>query len=396
MDGQYSAMEVHVCGSWRVASEALRSPGLDVDLEAFARELSALGAELRREAGEQDLAHLKRMRRWTEAATALGYATAWMGPNPVSIIALSTGRFARWTLVAHHVGHRGYDKVGGPKGQEFAEGRRRWWDWPDWIVPEAWKHEHNKMHHYRLNETADPDLVEHQLRWLRDAKVPEPLKLLLVAFFVSTWKWTYYAPSTLAQLRADDPSAREGTFAWIFNPRSKAGREFWRRSLLPYAAGHFVLIPGLVSLVLGPLAGASVAVNSLLAEVLTNVHTFAVIVPNHAGDDLYRFDEPPKGKADFYLRQVLGSVNYPTGGNTNDFLHGFLNYQIEHHLWPDLSMLAYQRAQPRVQEICERHGVPYLQESVFRRVRKTVRVMIGRESMRRYSSESELGPRPAK
>jgi hypothetical protein len=31
-----------------------------------------------------------------------------------------------------------------------------------------------------------------------------------------------------------------------------------------------------------------------------------------------------------------------TGSDANDFLHGWLNYQIEHHMFPDLSMLSYQ------------------------------------------------------
>jgi len=40
----------------------------------------------------------------------------------------------------------------------------------------------------------------------------------------------------------------------------------------------------------------------------------------------------------------------------NDFLHGWLNYQIEHHVWPSLSALSYQRAQPELKSICEKYG----------------------------------------
>jgi hypothetical protein len=35
--------------------------------------------------------------------------------------------------------------------------------------------------------------------------------------------------------------------------------------------------------------------------------------------------------------------------------------QIEHHLWPDMSMLAYQRVAPKVKACCEKYGVPYVQ-----------------------------------
>ena len=116
---------------------------------------------------------------------------------------------------------------------------------------------------------------------------------------------------------------------------------------------------------------------SVVAEVLTNLHTFAIVVTNHAGSDVYRFEGKPRSQGEFYLRQVLGSVNFRTGGDVNDLLHGWLNYQIEHHVWPDLSMRQYQLAQPRLRAICERHGVPYLQQSVFARVVMLWKVMVG-------------------
>jgi fatty acid desaturase len=45
------------------------------------------------------------------------------------------------------------------------------------------------------------------------------------------------------------------------------------------------------------------------------------------------------------------SVNYKTGSDLNDFMHGYLNYQIEHHIWPDLTMLSYKKAQPLVKKV---------------------------------------------
>ena len=41
------------------------------------------------------------------------------------------------------------------------------------------------------------------------------------------------------------------------------------------------------------------------------------------------------------------------GGDVNDFLHGWLNYQIEHHLFPDLPPLRYRQLQPKVKARCE-------------------------------------------
>ena len=78
--------------------------------------------------------------------------------------------------------------------------------------------------------------------------------------------------------------------------------------------------------------------------------------------------------------------------DVNDFLHGWLNYQIEHHLWPDLSMLSYQRSAPMVRAICEKHGVPYVQQNVFRRLKKTADIMVGATSMRPFDASWEYQP----
>lgn len=361
--------------------------GVPADLATFARELDALLEETRAELGPLDLEHLRKIERWGRLCTAAGYATAWIAPNPVSMVLLSTGRVTRWAMVAHHVSHRGYDRIAEVpeerRSRTFAMGERRFVDWLDWIDPEAWALEHNKLHHYRLGESADPDLVEDNLAWLRDSKLPMAARYAIVGFFASTWKLTYYAPNTLRILLEEERKKRgeEGeplTLASMF-----LRPEMWKRCILPYAGVQFGLVP-LAFLPLGPLASANVLANSLGAEWLTNLHSFAIITTNHAGDDMHAFGGPVRGgKAEFYYRQVAGSVDFRTGNDLIDFLQGFLNYQIEHHVFPDLPMRAYQRIQPRVKAICEKHGVPYVQESIGTRLRKTIDVMVGKASMLR-------------
>lgn len=368
-----------------------------LDVEAFTAELDAIAAEARADMGEADLRHLRKVEWIGRAASLIGLATSWIAPNPLSIFALSLGRFVRWTGVAHPVCHRGYEGVGAtPRsrtGKGFAAGWRRVVDWLDWIDPDAWREEHNLQHHYRLNEEADPDLVERNLIWLRDSRLPRWLRRALVPFMAMSWKYVYYAPSTLEAL-ARAQQRREGGPAldlaealrarwserglWSFLPVVTA--RLWLRSWGPYFLVNFLVLPALFA-PLGWWAVASVLINSALAEALTNTHAFVTIVPNHAGADLYRFEGRTRGRGEFYLRQIVGSANYRCGTDTVDLMSGWLNYQIEHHLWPDLSLLQYRRVQPRVRELCERHGVPYVQESVWTRVAKTVAVMVGDADM---------------
>ena len=296
--------------------EPVELPGLDGlsqrQREAFVRELRALEAEAVASLGPDDLAHMKKLERWGRWCTAAGYATAWAFPNPLSMALLSTGSMARWAIVAHHVLHKGMDRV--PEAPErltsrgFAAGRRRLVDWFDWFIPEAWHHEHDVLHHGHTNEEHDPDLVELNVEAIRDANIPRALKLAAVAAYACTWKLSYYAPHTLQvlQRKRRRRAAKTGTltddargperYVSAYDPRTADGRELWKRSILPYGLARFVALPALFA-PLGPLAVASVALNSLGAELLTNIHTFVIIAPNHAGEDLHRFTGRPRDRA---------------------------------------------------------------------------------------------------
>jgi len=133
--------------------------------------------------------------------------------------------------------------------------------------------------------------------------------------------------------------------------------------------------------------GTQAVVNALiiivLAEILANIHSFTVIVPNHSAEDIFMFSEPSQSTGEFYLRQIMGSVNYNTGSDWKDFLHGFLNYQIEHHLFPNMPLSYYQKMQPIVKEICKKHNLEYRQESVFKRARMTIELMVGKTQLLR-------------
>ena len=39
--------------------------------------------------------------------------------------------------------------------------------------------------------------------------------------------------------------------------------------------------------------------------------------------------------------------------------------------------------------LCEKHGVPYIQENVFKRTKKTIDIMVGTSSMRWFPEEYE-------
>jgi len=281
------------------------------------------------------------------------------------------------------------------------------------MQPEAWNVEHNRLHHYHLGEPLDPDLVERNLEFLREMKIPTPLKYGVATALAPIWKWFYYAPNTFKELQVakwrsegrdlpkDFAPEDAVTIRTMLLPKSSAEisgqevvnpTEFFSKVLAPFFVSRFMLLPAPLLLVpgVGPTLFGHAIVNLVLAELLTNIHGFITIVTNHAGDDLYTFNDAIKPKSgSFYVRQIVSSANYATGTDPIDFAHGWLNYQIEHHVWPDLSMLQYQIAAPKLKALCEKHGVPYIQESVWTRTRKTLDIMVGKTSMRSFPTQLE-------
>lgn len=383
-----------------------------IDHKAFAAEVEALHKSLRADLGPKDHAHLRKMILWSRLCTLIGYAFAWIIPNPLSALLLGLGNMSRWASVAHPIIHKGYDQVPGmpPRltSKAFATGWRRYFDWLDWLHPAAWAHEHNQLHHYQTGQAGDPDLVERNAWWIRGPRLPRVVKGAVILFVMATWKITYYAPNTFFALkqhrRIRAQSAEEAksnplptmaeTKCWLIPgervmlPFSSWGREFWLRCVFPYAVVRFGLIP-LLFLPIGVSAWLFVLINTLLGELVANMISFLVIAPNHTGDDLYRYDTGCKSRAEFYLSQCAGSVNYTGGTDIKDFLQGYLNYQIEHHVWPDLPLLKYREAAPRLKAICARHGVPYIEESVWKRFGKLWSIMMGDSAMLRPGAVDE-------
>jgi len=185
---------------------------------------------------------------------------------------------------------------------------RRFNDWFDWMMPEAWNVEHNTRHHYNLSEINDPDLVEQNLSFLRELPIPVSVKYAIVAFFALTWKWFYYAPNTykelkLARMRRDGvkiPSDVNPADQVTFKSSLFGENYFYSFGelitvvLAPYFLFHFFITP-LPYLALGQHLGYGTTLfwnavtNLFLAEFLTNAHGFLAVVTNHAGDDMYRF-----------------------------------------------------------------------------------------------------------
>lgn len=72
------------------------------DINAFAKDIHALGKKLEAQQGEADVRHLRKMIMWSNSCGAFGLLTMGFSVNILTIFALSCFTFSRWTMIAHH------------------------------------------------------------------------------------------------------------------------------------------------------------------------------------------------------------------------------------------------------------------------------------------------------
>jgi fatty acid desaturase len=147
---------------------------------------------------------------------------------------------------------------------------------------------------------------------------------------------------------------------------------------------------------LGPWGMWSALCNAMMADVLMSLHLFMVFTPSHTGDDLPRWADRPGSRAENVVRQIACTANYTNGlGDLSDLLHLWLNYHIEHHVFPDVPLRTYPWAAPKLRAICEKHGVPYVQEPALRRFKRMVDVFVGTTEQKIHPSTPMESAQPA-
>ena len=108
---------------------------------------------------------------------------------------------------------------------------------------------------------------------------------------------------------------------------------------------------------LGPWHGAAfIAVHRALG----GVYMGSVFAPNHKGMPMLDEDT----EMDFLHQQVLTARNVQ-GSPLADFWYGGLNYQIEHHLFPNMPRNNLKKSQVIVRAFCEEKGIAYHHTGVW-------------------------------
>ena len=128
---------------------------------------------------------------------------------------------------------------------------------------------------------------------------------------------------------------------------------------------HAALYLTCVFWVLSPLKAVAFI---LIQQAVFSVYLGCSFAPNHKGMPLV----DPKLGLSFARRQVITSRNVAGGWFTNVALGG-LNFQIEHHLFPNMPRPNLSRAQSIVRAFCLDNDLSYREDSLTGSYRQTIR-----------------------
>lgn len=357
------------------ALESGKKPELTPEqFNSLQEELDALRADIESRIGQEDINHLESMVLIKDRLELAGRLLIHFSLDPVSwslgVMSLSLSHILENMEIGHNVIHGQYDFMNHPTLNS------RDYEWDIVGTSKNWKRAHNFHHHAFTNIIGkDTDYGFGLFRFDKDVEWNPvhllqpfiiPMSGLLFEYSIALYDLEiprYILPKSLQQEASRDRMPIKQLKSELLEFMNKSNKLVFK---------EFVALP----LLAGPLA-AKVALGNASARVIRNVWSFAVIYCGHLPDGNYNFTQEEaeaETKGQWYFRQILGSGNF-TGGIWTHILSGHLSHQIEHHLYPDLPAWRYRELGPKVQDICERYGIPYQTDTLPNQL-KTVAVNV--------------------
>ncbi|NBE80541.1 fatty acid desaturase family protein [Micromonospora rubida] len=296
------------------------------------------------------------------ALTVAAFVAGWVAVPLVGDswwqLAVAVGLAVATTQVAflgHDAGHRqmfrrrGPSEVTGLLAGNLAIGLSYGW----------WVDKHNRHHANPNHEDEDPDVGAGALVWTYEQAAATRGFGRRVA---RRQAWLFFPMLLLeglalhvASVRALVARGADGRYATPMRHRIVEG-------LL--LAAHAIGYLGLLFAVLSPgKALAFIAVH----QGLWGLYMGCAFAPNHKGMPMPTADDD----LDFLRKQVLTARNV-RGGRFVDSALGGLNYQIEHHLFPNMPRGNLRRARPLVRAYCAELDLPYAETGLVESYRQAL------------------------
>lgn len=225
-----------------------------------------------------------------------------------------------------------------------------------------WKIQHNVLHHTYTNiEHADDDInTPFFLRFSPHAAYHKSQK------YQHIYIWFIYAISTIFWITAKDfVRLKRYNHMGHLNPNETYQTQFgkllaWKLFYYSYA----LVLP----LIMLPLSWWIVVLGFLCMHIVTGILVSIVFQIAHIMPevDFPLPDDKGTMKNEWYRHQLSTTSNFAPKSKLLFWAIGGLNYQVEHHVLPDVCHVHYKKLSKIVQETAREFGMPYhVKKSIF-------------------------------
>jgi fatty acid desaturase len=334
----------------------------DKKYDQIHNDFEAIKERHRADLGDKDVKHIKSIRMISRIFEAIGRFLVMILPGPFALIGVPfifLHRNIEAIEIGHNVLHGQYDSF--PSIPQF---HSRKFKWKSPIDEDSWRQEHNAMHHVHTNVfEMDPDLNHGFLR--TNTKTPYNIWhrfqvpiYLLVVYPIILYRFNGQNLGDNEHFR--ETNFPEGNKGYAIIPNSadltkaeKKKRHF--RAVFRVVFKEYMLFP-VISLFLG-YGFFKVFLANLLADVMNNYWIAFTIQATHLTEPLQP-ENAIDHKGKWYVSQLDSSINFK-GSRMQSILWGHLNYQVEHHLFPDIPAHRYPEIADEVEAVCKKYDLPY-------------------------------------
>lgn len=320
------------------------------EMEAFGQEVETIRTDVMAKVGKEDADHIKKVYKTYRYTEILGRGLIHFSFEPITF-ALGTGLLAISKIlnnmeIGHNVMHGQYDWMNDPRFNS------RTFEWDIVSDSKQWKFYHNYMHHTFTNVVGKDHDYGYNFTRLTEEQTWKPVHLTQLfsnLFLMFNFQWGVGGHGPKVEY-LEKPKKQRTKRSY------KDYRNVWFKKIELQLVKDYLFFP-----LLAGLNFPKVVLGNLLANMIRNVWTYAVIFCGHFTENTETFTPEEiknETKAQWYLRQLKGSSNL-TGGKLFYVMTGHLSHQIEHHMFPDVPAKRYQEIAPRLQELCAKYGQHY-------------------------------------
>ena len=249
-------------------------------------------------------------------------------------------------LLAHDIGHKqGY------RGRRTNRIARSLFGNVFLAVSHSWWNDKHNQHHATPNHLdMDPD-IQFPMIVFASEQIASRKRFFRPLIAIQAFVLLFLLPFQALNMRII-------SLQHLFSP--KAERPWVQASLL---VSHFAGYGVLLYFIGWPWAVPFV----LIHQGVFGLYNSSVFASNHKGMPIVQESD----RKDFLREQVLTSRNV-SGHPLTDFWYGGLNYQIEHHLFPNMPRCNLRKAQPLIEKFCRDRGISYHATSLFTSYREVL------------------------